>query len=202
LLLRNFISTKSFTEKNPFSFIPPNAKDSGVNFGYFQHWKYVESVWNTFGLELEKTIHDISLPLELNALNLSDTCVVHIRRGDNIRSMESMGILDLNYYEKAISLIRKCKAGSLKFIGITDDFLGAKKISEELGLDLLLGPSQISSWQSIALMAKSGAVICANSTFSWWGGILSWNCGNTQSVVYKLARRSWGRISSPQTIGS
>jgi hypothetical protein len=90
-----------------------------------------------------------------------------------------MGILDLNYYRKAIARIRESEFGNLKLVGITDDIAGAKNISEDLGLELVLGPSELSSWQSIALMARAGAVICANSTFSWWGGILSAKKGGT-----------------------
>lgn len=173
LASQRIVNSKSFTESTPFVFTPPVAYDSRVYFGYFQHWKYVESVWETFGAELESIINEILLPFEIDSFNLSKTCIVHIRRGDLVRSVETMGILDLDFYKEAILRIRKNTSNDLKFIGITDDFAGAKKISEELGLDLLLGPSELSSWQSIALMAKSKAVVCANSTFSWWGGILS-----------------------------
>jgi hypothetical protein len=171
-----------FTEHLPFNYVIPGINDHRMQVGYFQHWKYIESVWETFGLDLENAINRIILPVEIGRLNLDETCIVHIRRGDLIRSVGTMGILDLNYYRNAISRIKEKEFGNLKLVGITDDFAGAKKISEELGLDLLLGPSELSSWQSIALMAKSKAVVCANSTFSWWGGILSAKKGGAVAI--------------------
>jgi hypothetical protein len=173
------IANNTYTEVSPFSFVRPQIDDDRLQVGYFQHWKYVESVWETFGVELEQTINEIPLPPAISYLNLGQTCVVHIRRGDLIRSVQTMGILDANYYKRAQLRIRNSSSDNLSLIGITDDFEGAKKISQELGLEKLLGPSELSGWQSIALMAKSSAVICANSTFSWWGGILSAKKGGT-----------------------
>jgi hypothetical protein len=167
------LNRNTFTEERPFSYELPGINDHRMHVGYFQHWKYIESVWKTFGRDLESTINRVILPPEIKSLNLSETCIIHIRRGDLVRSVGTMGILDLNYYRNAIARIRESEFGNLKLVGITDDFAGAKNISEDLGLELLLGPSELSSWQSIALMARAGAVICANSTFSWWGGILS-----------------------------
>jgi hypothetical protein len=173
------ITNTTYTELAPFNYVLPKVDDARLQVGYFQHWKYVESVWQSFGVELEQTINEVPLPSEISDFKLSQTCIVHIRRGDLIRSVQTMGILDTNYYEEARSQIKNANSDTKRFIGITDDFEGAKKISDELGIDVLLGPSELSSWQSIALMAKSGSVICANSTFSWWGGILSAQNGGT-----------------------
>ena len=174
---RKLLATKTYTEEIAFSFMPLKGKNSRVHIGYFQHWKYVESVWKTFGVELEKAISQVTLPSKISSLKLAEICVVHIRRGDLIRSVGTMGILDLNFYEEALLRIKNNKSSNLTLVGITDDFAGANEISNKLGLDLLLGPLELSSWQSIALMAKAGSVICANSTFSWWGGILSAKSG-------------------------
>jgi hypothetical protein len=174
---RKLMATKTYTEEMAFTFTPLKDKNSRIHIGYFQHWKYVESVWKTFGVELEKAISQVTLPSKISSQTLDEICVVHIRRGDLIRSVGTMGILDLNFYREALLQIKNNKSSNMTLVGITDDFAGANEISNELGLDVLLGPSELSSWQSIALMAKAGAVICANSTFSWWGGMLSVKSG-------------------------
>ncbi len=179
---KTVFATKVFKETESFTYVPPIACDSRLHVGYFQHWQYIERVWNVFGVELEEALSSISLPSNLNFINFHETCIVHIRRGDLVRSFETMGILDLKYYIEAISTINNIKSNKIKFIGITDDLIGARKVSEELGLEILLGPNDLSSWQSLALMARSGAVVCANSTFSWWGGILSAKNGGVVAI--------------------
>lgn len=176
------INYQTHIERTPFVFSPPAKSDSRLHFGYFQHWKYVESVWETFGIEISSALNRIILPKRFQSLSLNKVCIVHIRRGDLVRSVDTMGILDSTYYNRGFAAVKKATGENLTLVGISDDYLGAKSISEELNLDYLVGPSELSTWQSIALMSNSRAVICANSTFSWWGGLLAAKTGGVAVV--------------------
>ena len=38
------------------------SKSSQFSYGYFDHWKYVEEAWSTFGIELSAALSKIDLP--------------------------------------------------------------------------------------------------------------------------------------------
>jgi hypothetical protein len=60
---------------------------------------------------------------------------------------------------------------------VTDDLKHAKLICESLGISTIIGPQELDVLESFALMAFSKTLICGNSTFSWWAGVVSFNHG-------------------------
>lgn len=161
----------------PYQFEPNQIQIGKLNVGYFQHWKYVSEAWDTLKSEFEDTLPKVSgfwnRPYEPK-----ECVVLHIRRGDLLQSIDSMGVLDVKYYINALECI-KSDLGSFKIVGITDDLDNSRKIFEKVKPDFIFGPDQLNAWEALSLMANAAVVIAANSTFSWWGAFLSSTNGGT-----------------------
>jgi hypothetical protein len=101
---------------------------------------------------------------------------LHIRRGDYLeeRNFSTIGVLDSDYYEKAIHLLSE-QLGPLPIWIFSDseqenlpiDILNSKRvywISPPVGAD----PAE-----SLFLMSRASGIVLANSTFSWWAAIFA-----------------------------
>ncbi len=169
--LRRFIATPGVNqEKSPFQFDPEQFSKNQLNMGYFQHWKYVENVWGLIYPEIKAVLATQQTPDFLSS-DFTNVGIVHIRRGDLAASADTMGILSIEYYKESLEFLREI-CPELTLVCITDDVPNASKLAYQLGIQKILGPSELSEWETMALMAKAKFVIAANSTFSWWGGYL------------------------------
>ncbi len=151
----NFSSVHDFTIKRKRRFV----------FGYFQDEELVTRVMSfarsKFVIALE--------PIEIEAQYLNRN-VIHIRGGDYKNHLDSMGVLSSDYYRKAII---ELGLRPKEILCLTDDLEIASKICIELGVIEIASSSSLSPHQSLKAMAYSNNLVCANSTFSWWGGVLS-----------------------------
>ena len=160
------------TELNPFTDRKKIHLSSKVrtHIGYFQNWNLVEKTFDLFRYELDKALENISL-IDLDQIDFKNVVVIHIRRGDYLNPSNSFGILTPEYYLKALELIPGYENKS-KII-VTDDPIHIKDIESKLNPNLILGPDQLSAWQTLKLISMSKYFILANSTLSWWGAYLA-----------------------------
>lgn len=171
------------TEQHEYVFsekIPKNRNKS-VFVGYYQHWSYVESVWEIIGPEILAALsQQVILKYSLN-----DYLVVHVRRGDFTLQSEQLGTLKSPYYDKAVQLVlTTLNLPSISLFVITDDPEEAKQIFKENSHVRIIGPTELDEWGCLSLMSGAKAVITANSTLSWWGGYLSLKNGGTMVIPY------------------
>jgi hypothetical protein len=138
--------------------------------GYFQHWQLIEQAWHLMGTELQNYLHK-SIPSNRFAEKNEDYILLHIRRGDLVNLLDSMGALSVQYYSNALKLIPNFESKRLTVV--TDDVSGAADICDQLAVSCVYGPSNLSPWETLNLMSNSKYFIMANSTLSWWGGYLS-----------------------------
>lgn len=148
---------------NPQDWKLKNTIENVKLIGYFQHYGYIDAEF------LDKLDFSSSLPLLEKYKDITRRVFLHIRGGDYLTPEHShLYHLDFKqYYEKAVSVF---PAGT-KFAVFTNDK------SHALTHDIL---NQIdyqfideNEVDSLFLMSKCSGGICANSTFSWWGGILN-----------------------------
>jgi hypothetical protein len=166
-------------ELTPFSFTHSLKSDlkRRISAGYFQHWEYVESVWPVIGLEIINAFEKIDLKPEIVEL-VANSIILHVRQGDLNNAKSTMGILSGKYYERIISDIRNQKILE-DLIVVTDDVAGAIRVTKELQPRLILGPKDLTAWQTLKLMSQSKNLVIANSTLSWWGGFISFKSGGS-----------------------
>lgn len=130
--------------------------------GYFQGPKEFQTS--------AKSISKIKTLYMLNngKLDLKNKCVIHIRAGDILKHPWNQHC-GSSYYKKAINyLIRKKKCK--KFEVICEDVKYAKKIlGFNSNLKFLKPASEI---QDFNRLCSYKYLIAANSTYSWWAGIL------------------------------
>lgn len=114
--------------------------------------------------------------------------MVHVRRGDYAKAEnKDFGMLDVRYYENAVSRARKKLGDANRPIWIfSDDIPMVRKELSQVFLDasFVVPPRESNAAESMILMSKGAANVISNSTFSWWSAIL-----NAGSVV--VAPSKW-----------
>lgn len=175
------LKNKSHFLERSFSYDPDffNIKNSVYIDGYWQSYKYFESIASQLRAELtpKNPLSGLNLVVsqritQVNAVSL------HIRRGDyvsNNATNKVHGFLGLKYYEEAINVIAN-KVSNPYFFVFSDDIAWAKE-----NLELTNNVSFIdhntgkNSYEDMRLMSLCQHHIIANSSFSWWGAWLGQN---------------------------
>lgn len=159
--------------------------DIQSGFGTYRDWgKYEEELVYEFRFkkETEKAARYI-----WNSLNLEEdkeTVSVHFRRTDYLLC-SSLNLSD-NYYRKALSLFEKDKHIFLIF---SDDIEECKSFRIFEGLDVRFMPKN-DAVLDMCLMTMCDHNIVANSTFSFWGGVLNRHNGKKVVCPYKFIGES------------
>ena len=122
--------------------------------GYFQHYPSIKSA-----IPIIRTLFTQTTEYE-------DYAFLHVRRGDYLQFSHIHYILPQAYYESAIS-----KLNHDKILVFSDDPMWC---ATQLWLSKYTIVNEADELSSLMMMAscKKGAII-ANSTFSWWGAVLS-----------------------------
>jgi hypothetical protein len=100
--------------------------------------------------------------------------IVHLRFGDYLNASQSIGNLSLEYYRNVI-LSDKDISDNRIYV-LSDDYSLAKQYFQELkGFDLsyLDNLKYDKDYELLSLFGAAKQIICANSTFSWWGAFLA-----------------------------
>ena len=151
---------------SPFSTPSSIGNSSRYVRGYFQS---AESV----NIHLESYVQEISSAIEEQAgqgetnQKTEKYQAIHIRRGDFVNSKNSTGLLSLTYYQSGLVDFLPLKIvtdGDLNFI---------KEIKKIFPASEIYGSESMNTWQAFNLLAHASILQIANSTFSWWAGVLA-----------------------------
>jgi hypothetical protein len=167
-------------------------KSFSVYRGYFQSWRYLETL-QEMGVEIDLALPKFSSDTEslINEIDFENDIAVHVRRGDYAQFAQSIGLLSPNYFLNALDLL-----GSDRRIFVFSD-------SAEIGAEfparanLTFTPhlSRVSSVESLNLMKGFKRIVISNSTFSWWAAAL----GRSDKSV--IAPSTWYRkLSTPKDL--
>lgn len=160
--------------------VAPIAASAGFRFhwGYWQSSDYFQTVREEV---FDSLVHWLNVDVREN---LSE-CAIHVRRGDyvsDIGAASVMGTLPLNYYCRAIKRMKS--VGYSKFVVYSDDRDWVKE--NLLPMDSSIEIAETDAAEDFAQMARSGALITANSSFSWWAAFLVSSLGGEV-----IAPREW-----------
>ena len=100
----------------------------------------------------------------------SETCSIHIRRGDYLALSQFHPQQSINYFKSAINTIGKDK----KFIVFSDDIQWCKENLGILDCDIEYFHGK-NAYDDLLAMSSCSHNIIANSTFSWWAAWLNKN---------------------------
>jgi hypothetical protein len=161
--------------------------------GYWQHYKYFEKVDPLIfdELTLKGDFSEDALRFIYEIENTPVSVSLHIRRGDYITDAQAnnlMGVLPIDYYLKAIEII-KDQCENITVFVFSDDLNWAES---NLKLDVPTKFVDIDGGAKedveLDLMRRCNHNIIANSSFSWWGGFLN---RNSNKIV--IAPKQWVR---------
>jgi hypothetical protein len=142
--------------------------------GYFASWKYFDSCQAAIRSEILDWVSNDPWARENAAeAGAQGPVGLHVRRGDYVALSRLYGSLGAGYYESAIETVRQSGHSGPIWL-FSDDPAGAV---EALGGRLPIArvvdsQAKASAAGTLAVMARLGALIMANSTFSWWGAYL------------------------------
>jgi hypothetical protein len=161
--------------------------------GYFQSPKYFNkcksSIYDFLKIDLKKMIVK-----NKTKINLDDVCTIsmHFRFGDYKKYPHIYPLLDVDYYNKALSYILKeisvlfdnqreivviyfCEDDSIYEV---DEIINIIRKTDNSLVKFVRADTNLSDWEQMLLMSLCNHNIIANSTFSWWGAYLNSNAGN------------------------
>ena len=162
---------------------PENPFYSEFNFGkgdvdlrgYYQSYKYFQE---TTSLIFPECIDwGLSDPSKTYLSKITDPIfsnfiAIHIRGKDylNNRNYET---LDANYYARTLKNAIKDSNLQSTIIVFTDDDIYAKQIMDSINYKYYFAPSGLNAVETLSLMSNAQLLIAANSTFSYWCGLIN-----------------------------
>jgi hypothetical protein len=112
----------------------------------------------------------------------ASSAAVHFRRGDYVTNptySKQMGVVDMDYYHRAVRLLRERHPGLRLYI-FSDDIDTIEREFKPGGENIFVRCTQPwNAYDKIRLMSLCHHAIIANSTFSWWAAWLNPAPGKT-----------------------
>lgn len=165
------------------------GQESSVLFGFWQHWRFVESQIDTAVCDVKTYLASQTLPKNLSK-NSRKRLVIHVRRGDYLhRGLdEVLGVIEPRSYTNLIESLIKDNP-DLEVLTLSDDpNLGNNTNYGDL-FGQFINPQECNSWQALQVMAEADFMISANSTFSWWGALLASINGGIGFTPHKFHKK-------------
>ena len=176
-LLAKVLGVKDLGVDSEFCLLK-NIQKARIYRGYYMHFSLINNLKLNWTQELKEFLLTLqfSFPFE-NGLYTA----LHYRRGDLLDA--KIGILSNDYYGNI----------PLKFsdVVITSDSEILGEINNQFEYAYFASPSSYTPWQSFKILAFTKQLVIANSTFSWWAGIL---CDSSGGEVYAPDR--WSNTNS------
>lgn len=160
------------------------AEQSRYLDGYWQNEQYFLTIRETLLKELSPKVPLSSqAQIHLSRIQNTNTVSIHVRRGDYLNHPE-IGVLDVDYYKKAVEYI-KSNVETPVFFVFSNDLAWCKQ-----NFGFIDNPIYIENTQSeiddLMLMSQCQHNIVANSSFSWWA---AWLNQNPSKIV--VAPKKW-----------
>ena len=129
----------------------------------------------------------------IQSIDTTTSAFLHIRRGDYLTVSHDFYTIGMDYYEKALELLKQNQPSLKKIYVLSDDpqWVKEQTLFQDTMFRIVEGLDEIES-MTLMSQCKVGA-ICANSTFSWWGAFLG-AFGTRSPVFYP---KKWVKNNSP-----
>lgn len=153
--------------------------------GYWQSEKYFKSIEAQIRMDFTFPELDEKNQIIANAIEKGNAVSIHIRLGDYVNHPLHGGICTLDYYKKAIDVIKK-DVDNPRFYIFSNDIAWCKENLKLENVVYVLGNDGENSYKDMHLMSLCKHNIIANSSFSWWG---AWLNKNLAKIV--IAPKKW-----------
>jgi hypothetical protein len=163
--------------------------DNNYIVGYYQCENYFKDIRDILleQFTIKKCLSNYTIEIEKKINNSLKSCSIHIRRGDyiNNKNINIHGVCSIEYYKKAIDLI-KSKFEKINFFIFSDDITWVKENLKVENATYIDSEEKRIPHEDIYLMSLCHYNIIANSSFSWWG---AWLNKNNEKIV--VAPKIW-----------
>lgn len=161
-------SYQKFIQK-PAQRIVDNFHFSKHNFYTDQNY-YLEGYWQSekYFFDIKDEISNSFVWPEIKNLDFKNSCSLHVRRGDYLKTQHVHPIQSIDYYNKALDIIQP-KGNIFVF---SDDIQWCKNNLNYKNSIFMENNSNIYDLRAMSLCCDN---IIANSSFSWWGAWLNQN---------------------------
>jgi hypothetical protein len=148
----------------------PNIDGNVKLIGYFQSEKYFINHRNEILelFEIDEITKEFLIRKYKNVID-KNTCSIHVRRGDYVRSNDYHPIQPIDYYKTAIKIIGEDN----HYLIFSDDMSWCKENFDFIPNKIFVSDNL--DYQDLYLMSMCKNNIIANSTFSWWAAWLNIN---------------------------
>lgn len=157
----------------------PTSKLNSINLkarilrGYFQYSEIIT-------LNAAEVLSEIRALVKMNYEGISKRIefpekfqVFHIRRGDYLENQETLGVLSDGYFSG-------CRDEHYPLVICTENSLD---LTSSLNALHIIDKDVASTWETLAVMAKSSNLVTSNSTLSWWGGFLAITESDSAKII-------------------
>jgi hypothetical protein len=155
--------------------------------GYYQSPRYFMKLADS-GVISEASFELLEPSQEFDSLatqlRKSGYIAIHVRGGDYLHNKAGYIQMTTEYYLDALSLLDS-KYNDLPKWVFTDDENHARNLLASIPNLNFIEDKIITAAETLILMSSADAIVCANSTFSYWAALIS---GKTSSII---APRSW-----------
>lgn len=155
----------------------PNYPGNTKLMGYYQNESYFNHLRNEM-LDLfrvDEETKEILFQKYGEILN-SETCSLHVRRGNYVERQQYHPLQTVDYYTKSIETIGKDN----HYLIFSDDIEWCKENLSFINNKIFVEGNK--DYEDLYLMSFCKDNIIANSSFSWWGAWLNQN--NDKKVIY------------------
>ena len=171
---------REYIEKMDFTYDPQALTQAGDVYyeGYWQAYQYFEDVKDDIRDAFQfRDIDSTNLKM-IRLFHSGNSVSIHVRRGDYVSNKGFGGICELEYYQKAIDLV-KSKIEAPEFYIFSNDIKwceqNIKPLIEPYPCSFIIHNKGKDSYKDMELMSHCKTNIIANSSFSWWAAFLNHN---------------------------
>jgi len=156
-----------YQAKSSFEIFPSQRKKFRLYSGYFQNLSGNEAILQIMGKELAEHLKTRSYHDE-EMVQVIDYEAWHIRRGDLAGTPEKN--LKIEYYLENHN-------PKLPIVVCSDIDNISNEIPTNVKIVKYFTPSNSGLWEALSVLSNANRILIANSTFSWWAGIVGSNFG-------------------------
>jgi hypothetical protein len=159
-------------------------------FGYFQSWRYLDSVQKEIrervlaAQNLPQSSRDWLAAQQSRIAEAENAVLVHVRRGDYLLPAHRNfhGVLQSDYYQRALESLGYPSASNKVYVMSDDQGLAREGLSFMSDFEFINQPPGSTDALTLLLAATFKKFVIANSSFSWWA---AWLSGSTEVVAPK-----------------
>lgn len=187
-IAENIINRAYYWEKNRAYIDPETIKDYQYFDGFWQSWRYVESVWNELKNEYvpNYAIHESTQEM-IDQVSRENSVFIGIRKGDYSAEASHYGNFGNGYFQKAMDYISEHVEAPVFYV-FSNDIPWVKEKIDFSGRNVFFRDPEIiiDDFEDFLIMSACRHSIIVNSTFHWWGARLN---DNPKKIV--VAPNKW-----------